>query len=141
MRYTSVSLLSSLAFIMTCPVVAGESPYNPGAPSQSEVLKKMPNSYYCTAQGNGESKWYVTGFEPAPNFGTPQYETFNADTSVAFTEYMYATYGRNRVMYPHCTSGPSEKLRPSWEQMQHEPRFKETVHVNWRYGESAAPAV
>ena len=141
MRYASVSLLSSLVFIATPPAMAGESPYNPGAPSQSEVLSKMPNSYYCTAQGNGESKWYVTGLEHAPNFGTPQYQTFQADSSVAFTEYMNATYGRNRALYAHCMAGPSESLRPSWEQMQHDPRFKETVHVNWRYGQSAAPAM
>ncbi len=141
MRSASVSVLFLLALVATLPAMAGESPYNPGKPSNSEEVKKIPNSYYCTAQGNGESTWYVTGFEPAPHFGTPQYQTFQADSSSAFTDYTNATYGRNRVLYAHCTVGPTESLRPSWDQMQHDSRFKETVHVNWRHGQSAAPAM
>jgi len=41
---------------------------------------------------------------------------------------------------PHCAVGPSESVRPSWEQMQHDPRYKETVHVNWHYGQAGKPA-
>jgi len=94
-------------------------------------------AYYCTAKGNGESKLYVTGFEAAPNFGTPQYQTFELDAGQAFIQYMNATYGQRKLMYPHCTVGESKALRPSWDQMQPDPRFKETVHVNWRYGQTA----
>lgn len=134
MHRKSVSLLSSLALVASA-ALAGESPYRPGAPSNAEVLRQMPMSYYCTAQGNGESKWYVTGFETAPSFGTPRYQTFQGDSSQAFTQYMNTTYGRARILYPHCTAGPSKSLRPSWEQMQHDPRYKETVHVSWRFGQ------
>ena len=140
MRLASLSFLFPLVLIATAPALAGESPYNPGAPSQSSELSKMPMSYYCTAQGNGESKWYVTGFEVAPGYGTPQERTFAGDASLAFTQYMNATYGQRKVMYPHCTVGPSTSLRPSWEQMQASPRFKETVHVTWRYDQSTPPA-
>lgn len=137
MRHASV-LLSSLALVTAAPVFAGESPYNPGAPSSSEVLKQTPMSYYCTAQGNGDGKWYVTGFEPAPGFGAPQYLTFEAKASQAFQQYMKATYPR--AMYAHCSAGASKSLRPSWEQMQQNPGYKETVHVNWHYDQSGAAA-
>lgn len=140
MHHASVSVVATFALIGALPAYSGESPYNPGAPSNSEVLKKTPMSYYCTAQGNGESTWYVTGFEAAPGFGTPAYPTFEGNSSQAFTQYMYRTYGRNKVMYPHCTVGESKSLRPSWEQMQSEPRFKQTVHVNWRFDSSGAHA-
>jgi hypothetical protein len=133
-------MFASLILVTATSAFGGESPYNPGAASQSSELAKMPHSYYCTAQGNGESKWYVTGFEDAPGFGTPQYKTFEGDTSQAFTQYMSATYGARKMMYAHCTIGPSKTLRPSWEQMQADPRFKEIVHVNWHYEQPAAPA-
>jgi hypothetical protein len=140
MNRVSVSLLTSLVLAATLPALAGESPYNPGAPSNSSVLAKIPVSYYCSAQGNGESKGYVTGFEAAPGFETPEYKAFQANASQAFTQYMYATYGQRKVLYPHCTVGSSESVRPSWEQMQHDPRYKETVHVNWHYGQADKPA-
>ena len=140
MHHASVALLPSLLLLVALPAHAGESPYNPGAPSNSDADKKIPRSYYCTAQGIGESKWYVTGFEPAPCSGTPQCLAFQGDASGAFTQYMNATYGRNKVMYAHCTVGESKGLRPSWERMQPEPRFKQTVHVNWSYGQVIAPA-
>ena len=60
--------------------------------------------------------------------------------SLVLTQYMYATYGQRKVMYPHCVIGPSKSARPSWELMQHDPRYKEAVHVNWHYGQADEPA-
>lgn len=137
MHSTSVSLLSSLILLAAVPAFSGESPYNPGAAPNSSVTKPM--SYYCTAQGNGESKWYVTGFESAPNVGASDLPIFQGNASVAFTEYMKATYAR-KALYAHCVVGESQGLRPSWEQMQANPLYKETVHLNWRYEKTAAPA-
>ena len=140
MHRATMSLLGSLILVAAIPTLAGESPYNPGAASTASVLAKTPMSYYCTAQGNGESKWYVTGFESAPNMGTPEFGKFEGSASQAFTLYMNATYGARTMMYAHCTVGASQGLRPSWEQMQADPRFKETVHVNWRFGQDAPAA-
>jgi hypothetical protein len=131
-----MSFLAPLVLVATVPALAGESPYNPGA----APTPPMAQSYYCTAQGIGDGKWYVTGFEDAPASDTPESKTFAGNASQAFTEYMRATYGTRKMMYPHCVVGPTEGMRPSWEQMQANPRFTETVHVSWHYGQEAAPA-
>jgi hypothetical protein len=139
MRSMSSCIIASLVLV-AIPAFAGESPYNPGAPPSSAVIAKTPVSYYCTAQGNGESKWYVTGFEEGPHMGTPEFQTFQSDVSQAFMQYMKATYSARKVIYAHCTVGVSQSLRPSWDQMQQNPGYKETVHLDWRYEKAATPA-
>ena len=92
MRPASMSFLAPLVLVVAVPALAGESPYNPGA----APTPPMAQSYYCTAQGIGDGKWYVTGFEDAPASNTPEYLMRLTLTPAASAASGFSPTDRNR---------------------------------------------
>jgi hypothetical protein len=116
-------------FILTLAtnvVIAGESPYNPGAKPAAR-----PDPYYvCVATSRDFTTRYVSGVGAAPKPYAPGLE---GTISMAWTEHLKKTVGVNRTMYESCSIGSQAQMQ-SYRESEIDPkRYKKIEQVDWKY--------
>jgi hypothetical protein len=132
MKYlATVVALSAILALAT--VQAGESPYNPGAPSNAETIAKIKFVYFCRSDSADGKTFYMTDASPEP---VPWQPELIRAIDVGWGDYLTKIYGARNVRYPHCNEGTEPAFHDLIKSFtdQANALHKQIVKVDWHYG-------